>query len=124
MSLMGKAHLVIMWSVDSSEEGEWDRIFASHGEWMTGHPRDGDVALLSYTISKGPERSSPLDPSSEPTGRTMFVLDEYYESPAGITRHWEEAMKTWADDLGAVVQGSARATVATLHSGTVVNALW
>jgi hypothetical protein len=65
-----------------------------------------------------------LDPSSEPTGRTVFVLDEYYESPAGITRHWEEAMETWADDLGAVVQGSARATVSTLHGGTVVNALW
>jgi hypothetical protein len=54
----------------------------------------------------------------------MYVLDEYYESPAGITRHWEEAMETWADDLGAVVQGSARATVSTLHSGRVVNALW
>ena len=91
MSLMGKAHLVIVWTVDSSDEGEWDRIFTSHGEWMTGHPRDGDVALLSCTISKGPERSNPLDPSSEPTGKTMFVLDEYYESPAGITRHWEEA---------------------------------
>ena len=123
MSLMGKAHLVIMWSVDSSEEGEWDRISASHGEWMTGHPRDGDVALLSYTISKGPERSSPLDPSSEPTGRTSRPR-RVLRLPAGITRHWEEAMKTWADDLGAVVQGSARATVSTLHSGTVVNALW
>ena len=124
MSLMGKAHLVIVWSVDASEEGEWDRIFASHGEWMTGHPRDGDIALLSYTVSKGPEQSNPLDPSSEPTGKTMYVLDEYYESPTGITRHWEEAMETWADDLGAVVQGSARASVSTLHSGTVVNALW
>jgi hypothetical protein len=124
MSLMGKAHLVIMWSVDSSQEGEWDRIFASHREWMAGHPRDGDLALLSYTVSKGPEQASPLDPSSAPTGKTVYVLDEYYESPAGITRHWEEAMETWADDLGAVVQGSARATVSTLHSGTVVNALW
>ena len=124
MSLMGKAHLVIMWSVDSSQESEWDRIFASHREWMAGHPRDGDLALLSYTVSKGPEQASPLDPSSAPSGKTVYVLDEYYESPAGITRHWEEAMETWADDLGAVVQGSARATVSTLHSGTVVNALW
>jgi hypothetical protein len=124
MSLLGKAHLVIVWSVDSSDEGEWDRIFASHGTWMTGHPRDGNVALLSYKISKGPELTNPLDPGSEPTGRTMYVLDEYYESPAGITRHWEEGMETWADDLGAVVQGSARATVSTLHSGRVVNALW
>ena len=55
MSFMDKAHLVILWTVDSGDEGEWDRIFASHGEWMTGHPRQGDAALLSYTISKGPE---------------------------------------------------------------------
>ena len=54
MSFMDKAHLVILWTVDSGDEGEWDRIFASHGEWMTGHPRQGDAALLSYTISKGP----------------------------------------------------------------------
>ena len=124
MSLMGKAHLVIMWTVDSGDEAEWDRIFASHGKWMAGHPREGDVALLSYTISKGPERSDPMDPASDETGKTMYVLDEYYESPTGIQRHWEEAMSAWAEDLGAVVQASARATVSTLHSGTVVNAQW
>ena len=125
MSFMDKAHLVILWTVDSGDEGEWDRIFASHGEWMTGHPRQGDAALLSYTISKGPEHSNPLDPSSEPTGKTIYVLDEYYESSAGVARHWEEAMEKWAEDLGAVMQASTRATtVSTLHSGTVVQALW
>src|SRR5687767_7187460 len=90
MSFMDKAHLVILWTVDSGDEGEWDRIFASHGEWMTGHPRQGDAALLSYTISKGPEHSNPLDRSSEPTGKTIYVLDEYYESSAGVARHWED----------------------------------
>jgi hypothetical protein len=124
MSLMGKANLVIMWTVDADDESEWDRIFASHGEWMKDHPREGDVGLISYTITKGAERSNPLDPSSEPTGRTTYVLNEYYESPAGIARHWEEAMEKWAEDLGAVMQASTRATVSTQHSGTVINALW
>ena len=124
MSLKGKANLVISWTVDAGDEGEWDRIFASHGDWMTGHPREGDVALLSYTISKGPELSNPLDPSSESTGRTTYVLNEYYESPAGIAQHWEAAMEKWADDLGAVMQASTRATVSTQHRGTVINALW
>src|SRR3954453_21314529 len=124
MSLMGKAHLIILWTVNSDDETEWDRIFASHGDWMADHPREGDVALLSYTISKGPERSNPMDPSSEPTGKTIYVLDEYYQSLAGIDRHWQDAMEKWADDLGAVVQASKRGTVSTLHSGTVVNALW
>jgi hypothetical protein len=90
---------------------------------MKGHPREGDVALLEYTVSKGPELSNPLDPGSEPTGRTIFVLDEYYESPAGIARHWQDATDNWPD-LSAVMAWSAKATVATLHNGTAVQALW
>ncbi|HYX78641.1 MAG TPA: hypothetical protein VE727_04700, partial [Solirubrobacterales bacterium] len=84
MSHMGKSHLVVMFTVGPDDVAEGDRIFASHGEWMKGHPREGDEALLDYTISKGPELSNPMDPTSEPTGKTVFVLDEYYESPAGI----------------------------------------
>ncbi len=101
-----------------------DRIFASHAEWMKGHPREGDVALLDYSISKRPELSNPMDPSSEPTGKTIFVLDEYYESPAGIARHWQDGMDNWPD-LSAVMEwGAPRAqwrhcTTARLskHSG-------
>ena len=99
MSHMGKSHLVIMWTVGPDDVAEGDRIFASHGEWMKGHPREGDVALLEYTISKGPELSNPMDPNSEPTGKTIFVLDEYYESPAGIARHWQDAMDNWTDSV-------------------------
>lgn len=68
---------------------------------MKGHPPTGDVALLDYTISKGPELSNPLDPNSEPTGKTIFVLDEYYESPVGIARHWQDTTTNW-QDLGAI----------------------
>src|SRR4051794_22825577 len=124
MSHMGKSHLVIMWTVGPDEVAEGDRIFASHGEWMEGHPREGDTALLSYTVSKGPELSNPVDPNSEPTGRTVYVLDEYYESPAGVARHWQDGMDNWADDLSAVMEASAKATVTTLHSGTVMQGLW
>ena len=51
------------------------------------------------------------------------VLDEYYESPAGVARHWQDAMDNWKD-LGPLVEASGRGTVATLPSGTVVQALW
>ena len=74
MSDMGKTHIIIMWTVGPDDVAEGDRIFASHGEWMKGHPREGDAALLSYSISKGPELSNPLDPTSDPTGNTIFVL--------------------------------------------------
>ena len=123
MSNLGKTHIIIMWTVGPDDVAEADRIFASHAEWMKGHPREGDTALLSYSISKGPELSNPLDPNSAPTGNTIFLLDEFYESPAGVARHWQDATENWGD-LGKVVELSAKGTVATLHCGTAVQALW
>ena len=53
------------------------------------------------------------------------MLSEYYESPSGIARHWQDAMDNWPD-LSAVMAWSAKDTVAvaTLHNGTAVQALW
>jgi hypothetical protein len=124
MSDMGKAHIVIMWTVGPDDVAAGDRLFESHGKWMTGHPREGAAALLSYSISKGPELSNPVDPNSDPTGNTTFVLDEFYESPAGVVEHWKQAVETW-QDLPAFMDWTAKGKkVVTLHSGTVVQALW
>lgn len=90
---------------------------------MTRHPREGGAALLSYRISKGPELSNPMDPNSAPTGNTVFVLTEVYESPAGVAEHWKQAVETW-QNLPAIMDWSSKGKVATLHSGTVVQALW
>ena len=122
MSHRGKSHLVIMFTVGPDDVAEGDRIFANHGEWMKGHPRDGDVALLDYSISKAPELSNPLDPSSEPTGKTIFVIDEYYESPAGIANHWQQT-SNWPE-FPVAVAWMAKATIVTLHNGFVVQGLW
>jgi hypothetical protein len=123
MSHMGKSHLIIMFTVGDDDVAEGDRIFASHGEWMKGHPREGDTALLSYTISKGAELAHPMDPSSAATGRTTFVIDEVYESSAGISRHWQDAMSSWPEMTSAVPAWAAKASVVTLHNGTVVQSL-
>ena len=124
MSEIGKTHIVIMWTVGPDDVAEGDRLFESHGKWMTGHSREGDTALLHYSISKGPELENPMDPNSAPTGDTIFVLDEFYESPAGVVEHWRLAAESW-QDLGAVMEWSSKAKrVSTLHSGTLVQALW
>ena len=122
MSHMGNSHLMIVWTVEPDDVAEGDRLFAAHAEWMKGHPREGETALLEYTISKGPELSNPLDPSSAPTGKTMFVLNEYYASAAGIPAHWQES-SNWPD-MSAVLEWSSKCTVTTQHNGTVINALW
>jgi hypothetical protein len=124
MSHTGKSRLIIMFTVGPDDVAEGDRIFASHAEWMKGHPREGDAALLGYTVSKGPELAHPMDPSSAATGKTTFVIDEVYESPAGIARHWQDAMANWPDMTSAVPAWAAKASIVTLHNGTVVQSLW
>jgi len=123
MSEVGKTNIVVMWTMGPEDVAEGDRIFESHVAWMKGHPRSGDTALLSYTISKGPGLSNPVDPNSEPTGNTIFVLSEVYETPAGVDEHWRQAIETWPD-LPAFMDWSGRVKVATLHSGTVIQGLW
>jgi hypothetical protein len=124
MSDLGKAHIVVMWTVGPDEVAAGDRLFESHGKWMTGHSREGDTALLDYSISKGPELSNPVDPNSDPTGDTVFVLDEFYESPAGVVEHWRLAAETW-QDLPTFMDWTTKAKkVVTLHSGTTVQGLW
>jgi len=123
MSDVGKTNIVVMWTVSADDVAEGDRIFASHVEFMTGHPRNGETALLSYKISKGPELSNPVDPNSEPTGNTIFVLSEIYETRAGVPEHWRLAIHDW-QDLPAFMDWSSKANVQTLHSGEVVQGLW
>lgn len=123
MSDAGKTNIVVMWTVGPDDVAEGDRIFQSHVQFMTGHPRDGECALLSYKISKGPELANPVDPNSEPTGNTVFVLSEIYETPAGVPEHWRLAIQDW-EDLPAFMDWSAKAKVQTLHDGSVIQALW
>ena len=123
MTDSNNAHLVIMWVFGPEQAAQVDEIFASHGTWMTGHPKDGDEALLRYSISKGPELENPLDPASAPTGNTVVVLDEVYATPAGIPRHWQDAVANWPD-LARVMEVSKNASVTTLHSGTIIQQLW
>jgi len=121
---IGKSHIVIMWTASPDDVAAGDQLFDSHGKWMTGHSREGDTALLDYSISKGPELENPVDPDSAPTGDTVFVLDEFYASPAGVDEHWRLARETW-HDLPAFMDWTGKAKkVVTLHCGTVVQGLW
>jgi hypothetical protein len=70
-----------------------------------------------------PPPRKPAGPNSDPTGNTIFVLVEVYESPAGVDEHWRQAIETW-QDLPALMEWSGKGNVSTLHSGTVVQGLW
>lgn len=123
MGYQGKVHLNLVLTVPPDQVAKGDRLFASHGPWIEeSHPRSGELALLSYNVSKGPELSNPLDPGSEPTGNTVYVLDEVYESEAAVANHWKLGSEGWAD-FGAFVAWAGGVQVTAQHRGGVVNSL-
>ena len=124
MASEGKSQLLITFVAAPEQVGEVDRLVASHAKWMEEtHHREGSKALLSYNFSKGPELANPLDPSSEATGNTRYVLNEIYESPEGIEDHWQQAQASW-DDFGAMVELLGSSNPQSLHSGEITASLW
>lgn len=124
MARKGKVLLnyVIVAPEDAVEEGK--RLFASHNPWMERtHHREGDKALVSYDVAIAPELSNPFDPDSEPTGRTVFVLTEVYETGAGVDDHFRQADESW-EDFPALVEWLGRCEVRGFPVGRIVNSLW
>ncbi len=124
MAHHGKIQLtyVIVAPPDQVKEGE--RIFASHAPWMKAtHHREGNKALLSYNVSKAPERSNPMDQNSAPTGKTCFILSEIYETEVGVTDHFQQAAASW-QDFPALVKWLEKCKVSGVAAAPIVNSLW
>ncbi len=124
MALKGKTQLlfVIVSPPELVEEG--DRLFESHEPWMARtHFREGDKALLSYNVSKTPETSNPMDPGSEPTGNTVFILSEIYETAAGVADHFEQGESSW-QDFPAFVDWMGKCSVTGVAIAPIINSLW
>lgn len=124
MSHKGKVQLIYVITAPADQEAEGDRLFRSHQAWMEkSHHRSGEQALLSYNVSKAPELSNPMDASSAPTGKVCFVLNEIYESEAGVADHFQQAQSGWAD-FPALVDWLGKCTMAGVPHATIFNSLW
>lgn len=124
MARNGKVQLTYVIVAPPGQVAEGDRIFRSHRAWMERtHHREGDEALLTYEVAKAPELSDPFDMNSEPTGSTCFVLNEIYETEAGVRDHFAQAMESW-EDFPALGEWLGKCRVSGTPTGSVVNSLW
>ena len=123
MSHKGKIQLIFIFVAPPDQVEEGDRIFRSHGTWMeTTHHRTGDKALLSYNLSKAPEPSNPMDLNSAPTGNTCFILNEIYETQAGVVDHFE-ITQSW-EDFPAALKWIEKCKLTGRAGATIINSLW
>ncbi len=124
MANVGKTQLTFVIVAPAELEAEGDRLFKTHGPWMEAtHAREGDKALLRYSVSKAPELSNPMDTGSGPTGNVVFILDEVYETEAGVADHFEQAQSSWAD-FPAVVEWMGKCKVSGAPAARIINSLW
>jgi len=84
--------------------------------------RGGCTAVATPTPST--LTTAAIDDSPVVSGNTIFVVAECYETPAGIARHWQDTTENWPEMSSAAQAWFAKATIVTLHNGSVVQALW
>ena len=124
MANKGKIQLTIVIVAPPDQVEEGDRIFRSHAPWMEStHHRDGDKALLSYDVSKVAELSNLMDPNSDPTGNTVYILSEVYETEAGVVDHMEQAGASW-QDFPAFGKWLENCKVTGVAAAPIINSLW
>lgn len=78
---------------------------------------------MRYNIIKAPGLKEPFNPGSEPTGNTMFVLDEMHETQAGLDEYWRMAVEEW-EDMQLLVDLSAKCKAITAHNTVAIQGLW
>ena len=112
MNFNGNRQLTMVFIAKPEIEAEGDHIWKSHAEWIKEtHYREGDKALLQYTVSKG----------SDDEGNIHFVITEIYQTPEGHKDHKERApewkdfknWKKWVDKCER-----------SFNVGTVISSLW
>jgi hypothetical protein len=120
----GKIQLLYVIVSPAELEAEGDRIFHSHQAWMqSSHHRTGEKALLSYEVSKAPQLTNPMDASSAKTGKVCFILNEIYETEAGVAEHFRLAESGWKD-FGALVEWLGKCTMVGSPAAKIFNSLW
>ena len=116
MDYTGRTQWSFMFVCPAGLQDEADRIFAAHAEWMQRtHHREGEKALLQYTVTKGPH--------PERDDAVVYAITEIYRSPAGQEDHSKQAHQTW-EDLPAFNALVGRSEGPWGVNGTISHSLW
>ena len=83
----------------------------------------GERPFFPMTYPKAPELSNPFDSNSAPTGNTCFILNEIYESDAGVADHFQMAMTGW-QDFPALASWLGKCKVTGVPAAAIFNSLW
>lgn len=124
MSHKDKLMIAMQVIAGPDQVAQGDRLFASHAAFMAEtHHRDGELALLSYNVAKSSEFVDPLAPDPTPSGNTIYLMVEIYETAEGVADHWRMGQEVWAD-FATMMEWLAKCDMTILHGSAVMHSLW
>ncbi|WP_196892557.1 hypothetical protein [Aureivirga marina] len=124
MSNLGKVLISMQVIAGPKEVEEGKRLFASHAKFMEEtHYKEGKFKMISYDIAHGPEFLDPLAIELTPTGNTVFLMVEIYESEEGVAEHWRLGQTVWKD-FEPMMVWLKKCNMTILHGSKVVQSLW
>ncbi|PEA06257.1 hypothetical protein [Bacillus cereus] len=114
--------LTIMITTKGVNVAAGNQLWDSHYAYMKNSHKG---FLITYSLSEGPELENPLDPQSNPTGKTIFVLNECYKTSEDILKHWAKTAAEWPE-FNALLDWMQRpgTKVVTLHDGIIRHSLF
>ena len=113
MNYNDRVQLTMDFVASPEQEAEGDRIWKSHAAWMQEtHYREGEKALLQYTVAKG----------TDDDGNIHFIVNEVYETAAGRKDHSEQAHTNWKD-YAAFVKWTDECK-SSFRDATIIYSLW
>jgi hypothetical protein len=124
MSRKDKVMIAMQVIAKNDDAAEGSALFASHAAFMAEtHHRDGKLAMLCYDIASGPEFVDPMAPDPTPSGNTIFLMVEIYETAEGVADHWRLGTTVWPD-FAAMQKWLGKCNVTILHGSKVIQSLW
>ena len=112
VALKGKKSVTLTFICGDSDAVETLKVFFdSHYEFMKEKcKKDGNLKLIHYYVSEGPEYdNSPQEIAKWmdgifpiKTGRTIFILNEVYETEDGLHDHYINS-KAWIDSFNEIL---------------------
>ena len=124
MSNLGKIMISMQVIAGPEEAEEGKRLFASHAEFMEStHHQEGEFKMISYNIAAGPEFVDPLAHELIPTGNTIFLMVELYETEKGVAEHWRLGQTEW-QEFPQMMEWLKKCDMTILHGSKVIQSLW
>lgn len=120
----GDSQIIMIITTDAENEALADRLTASHARYTRENdPREGENALILYTLQKGPDYQYSEDYAAEDlrSDQIVYMITQTYKSRAGLVDNLIRVHSEW-EDFGEFARWGSGMSTTIRRDTTVIEA--